>query len=113
LRAAPKFFAPYMIAIGGRLRLANSSNARKTAERELKALNDRQERLESLERDKESILNCYASLAPEALASLGSEERHRLYKMLRLKVAVNVDGTLEIGGNLTDGLQVCKPEASP
>jgi site-specific DNA recombinase len=92
--------------------LAELEETRKTAERELKALNDRQERLESLQRDKESILNTYASLAPEALASLGSEERHRLYKMLRLKVAVNVDGTLEVGGDLTDGLQVCKTEAS-
>ena len=73
---------------------------------------DRRKRLESLERDKETILNTYAGLAPEALASLDPEERHQLYKMLRLKVAVNLDGTLEIGGDLANSLQACNIELS-
>jgi len=43
---------------------------------------------------------------------LDPKERHQLYKMLRLKVAVNLDGTLEIGGNVIPGLEVCQKEAS-
>jgi hypothetical protein len=39
-------------------------------------------------------------MAPEALDSLTPEERHELYKMLRLKARVLVDGTAEIGGAL-------------
>jgi site-specific DNA recombinase len=92
--------------------LTELEDTREMAERELMALNDRRERLERLERDKESILNTYAGIAPEALASLNPEERHRLYKMLRLKVAVNLDGTLEVGGDLTDNLEVCQTEVS-
>ena len=92
--------------------LAELEVIRETAERELKALRECRERLESLERDKETILNTYTSLAPEALASLDPEERHQLYKMLRLKVAVNLDGTLEFGGELIHGLEVCHVGAS-
>ena len=39
-------------------------------------------------------------MAPEALDSLTPEERHELYKMLRLKARALVDGTVEIGGAL-------------
>ena len=39
-------------------------------------------------------------MAPEALDSLTPEERHELYKMLRLKARVLVDGTAEIDGAL-------------
>jgi hypothetical protein len=49
-----------------------------------------------MERDRDAVLEYYASLAPEALDSLSSEERHQLYKMLRLKVWVAKSGDLEI-----------------
>jgi hypothetical protein len=76
--------------------LATLEETRRTAERELNALREQKERLEQMERDRDAVLEYYASLAPEALDSLTSEERHQLYKMLRLKVWVAKSGDLEI-----------------
>jgi hypothetical protein len=49
-----------------------------------------------MERDRDAVLDYYAAVAPERLDSLTSEERHQLYKMLRLKVWVDKSGDLEI-----------------
>lgn len=60
-------------------------------------------------RDRDAVvLEHYAALAPEALDSLTSEERHQLYTMLRLKVWVAKGGELEIkmAGVPADGLDV-------
>jgi hypothetical protein len=79
---------------------------RRTAERELKDLRQRKERVEQMEQDRDAVLEHYASLAPEALDSLTSEERRHLYKMLRLKVWLYKSGDLEIemAGVPVDGL---------
>jgi hypothetical protein len=37
-------------------------------------------------------------MVPEALDALTSQERHRVYKMLRLKVLLHADGSTEITG---------------
>ena len=58
--------------------LAELEETRETAERELTALRGHRERVEELERDKEVLLDSYASLAPEALESLAPEERYRV-----------------------------------
>jgi hypothetical protein len=49
-------------------------------------LRRKKDRVERLEQDKESLLESYAKMAPEALEALTSEERHRLSRMLRLRV---------------------------
>jgi site-specific DNA recombinase len=79
---------------------------RRTAERELKDLRQRKERVEQMEQDRDAVLEHYASLAPEVLDSLTSEERHHLYEMLRLKVWLAKSGDLEIemAGVPLDGL---------
>ena len=80
---------------------------RETAARELEALRDRQERIERLERDKDELLNSYAKMAPKALEGLSPEERHRLYRLLRLKVVVNpteVERSLEVSGHWEQSL---------
>ncbi len=94
-----------------RTKLAALDEIRTTAERELEALKSRQEHLSSLEQDKEALLETYAALTPEALGSLTSEERHRLYKMLRLRVVLRVDGTLEISGTFVEDLKISELEA--
>ncbi len=81
-------------------KLRDLDETRKTAERELEALHGHQERVEKLERDKDAILEHYAGIAPEALGSLAPEERNQVYRMLRIKVVVHVDGTLEVSGPL-------------
>jgi hypothetical protein len=67
----------------------------------LEVLRSRRERIEELERDKEALLESYTSMAPEALDSLLPEERHQVYKMLRLEVVAHVNSTLEVNGAFT------------
>jgi len=64
---------------------------RETAERELEVLRSYRERVEQLERGKVAVLEAYAGMAPEALASLTPEERHRVYDTLKLRVVAQRD----------------------
>jgi hypothetical protein len=86
--------------------LAALEETRQTAERELQALRQHEKRVEEMERDRDAVLEHYAALAPKALDSMISEERHQLYKMLRLKVLVAKSGDLELemAGVPADGL---------
>ena len=52
----------------------------------------------ALERDRDALLRSYAEMTLEALDEITSEERHRIYRMLKLKVLVQPDGTLEASG---------------
>ncbi|HEV2094720.1 MAG TPA: recombinase family protein [Rubrobacter sp.] len=81
-------------------RLEELEGTRRAAERELAILKYHQEGIERLERDKNLLLEHYASMAPEALDSLTAEERHQVYKMLRLKVIAHLDGAMEVAGDL-------------
>lgn len=86
--------------------LAALEETRLTTERKLGELRQHKQRVEEMERDRDSVLEHYVALAPDALDSLTSEERHQLYKMLRLKVLVAKSGDLEIelAGVPVDGL---------
>ncbi len=75
-----------------RAKLASLEETRETAECELAALGDHQERLTKLERDKEAVLEYYSDVAPETLDSLAPEERRNLYEMLRMKAVVYPNG---------------------
>ena len=78
-----------------REKLAGLEEGRKVAEGELQALEAKRSRLEQLEQDKETVLEAYAAMAPEGLEALTSEERQRLYKILRLEVLVPEHGPVE------------------
>jgi hypothetical protein len=93
--------------------LAELEEVRKTAEGELAAIENRREMIEQLERDKEALLDHYAAIAPEALDYLTLEERHQLYKMLRLEVFVRPDAKLEVGGVFGEGLPVSNLDSVP
>jgi site-specific DNA recombinase len=82
--------------------LAELEETRETAERELRTVSARRETLEKLERDKEALLEHYAGMTPAALDALEAEERHQVYKMLRITVEVCADGSLEVSGVLGD-----------
>ena len=75
-----------------RTKLAALEEARVVARRELAALKEHRERVEHLEQDANALLEHYAGMVPEALDDLTSEERHRVYKMMRLNVIVYADG---------------------
>ena len=76
------------------------------------AIEGRCQRLEELEHDRDALLERYDDMVPEALDSLGPEERHRIYKMLRLKVLVHPEARLEVSGVLGAGHPVCLYEPS-
>ena len=90
-----------------RARIVELEEIRSTAERELMALRNRQEQIQQLEQEKETLLEDYARLLPKALDGLDAPERHRVYKMLRVEAAIATDGTLEVSG---DVMSVCEME---
>ena len=53
------------------------------AKAELQAILQRKEKIATLERDAEFILDSYSSIVPGRMESLGPEERHRIYKLLK------------------------------
>jgi hypothetical protein len=81
-----------------RNKLAELDDLRKTAERELRAIEGRKDVLRQLEEDRDSLIEHYANMAPEALDSLTPEERHQLYKILRLRVMAAADRSLTAEG---------------
>jgi len=83
-------------------KLHELEGARKSVERELEALRDRWDAITQLERDRDTLLEHYARLVPEALAELSGEERHQIYRMLCLEVYVISNGDLEIRGVLSE-----------
>jgi hypothetical protein len=96
-----------------REKLADLEDIRKTARRELKALEGRRERLEELKRDRETLMKSYAGMMPEVLDTLIPEERQQIYRMLRLRVNAGVDGTVEISGEFGSDLSVYTSEMTP
>ena len=97
-----------------RAKLADLEETRETVKRELAALEDIRESIEQMERDKDAVLDYHVTLAPEALDELTSEERHGLYKMLRLVVFAYPDGSLEADWEweLPGDHAVCKTETT-
>jgi site-specific DNA recombinase len=86
-----------------RAKLADLEETRETVRRELRAIDGRREKVAQLERDKDALLDHYASIAPEALEILTPEERHQTYRVLRLRAYVFPDGGLEVRGVFSDG----------
>ena len=70
----------------------------------------RTEHLAQLERDRDSLLENYAGLLPEAIDALEPDERHHVYRMIGLEAHVAPDGSLEIRG---DVVSFSKLEISP
>lgn len=68
------------------------------------------EQIEQLERDKETLLEPYADMAPDALNNLAPEERRQAYKMLKLRVTSYPEVQLELSGILTNPVGVCSSE---
>jgi hypothetical protein len=52
--------------------------------------------LEELERDADDLVRQYAAIVPESLETIPPEEKHRIYKTLRMKVLVNTEKTVAV-----------------
>ena len=85
-----------------RTKLAALEETRETAGCELQALKSRSELLLNLQREKDIIMERYAGMVPGALETLSPQERHQVYRMLRLKVVAHPDDTMEVQGVFGD-----------
>ena len=83
-------------------RLGATEEARGTAERELAEVEGRCGRIEQLERDRDAIMEHYAGMVPEVLDDLTGEERHQIYRMIRLRVTIHPDGDPDVEGVLRE-----------
>jgi site-specific DNA recombinase len=92
-----------------RSKLTGLEETRGVAYKELEALRSRQERIERLEQDAGALLEYYAGMVPKALDNLTSEERHDVYRMMRLKVLIPADGPVEITGVFGGPLEASAP----
>jgi len=78
-----------------RAKLAELEETRTLAEQELGNLEHRRQRMVQSEVDKAELTQSFSSVVQERLEALTGERRHRIYKKLRLKVAVGKGGQLE------------------
>lgn len=81
-----------------RTKLSELEQARVTARRELENLKNHTKRIAEMEHDRDTLLESMMDQAPEVLDSFTPEDRQQAYKMLRVKVQVFPDGSLEITG---------------
>jgi site-specific DNA recombinase len=88
-------------------KLSDLEEIRTTAVEKLEAIRNYQECIEEMEKDRDALLESYALMAPEALNGLTPEERHHVYRMLRLRAAVRIGGTLEVNGMFGVGSEFC------
>ena len=77
-----------------RAKSAELEEARGAAEGQLEAARSRLVRLKDIEQSKDALISHYASLVPQVLSGLSPEEKNRIYKMMRLHVLAQRDGTL-------------------
>src|SRR5829696_1447747 len=77
-----------------RAKLAALEETREVARRELEALRDLKEEVEELERDRDALLEQYTGMVPEGLEEFGPQERRWAYKLIRLGVFADADGSL-------------------
>ena len=89
-----------------RARLAALEDTRKTAERELRALQTFTERLAQPERDGDSSLDSYAGALPEAIDALEPEERNRVYGTIGMEAHLTPDCSFEVSGDVVCFSQV-------
>jgi hypothetical protein len=86
-------------------------DARKAAQRELEALKGKRDRITELEQDRDALLASLIQIGSEALDTLTPDEKHQLYRILRLEVVVREDRTVEVSGAFGDSFDVCKLES--
>jgi site-specific DNA recombinase len=101
-----------------REKLSQLDETRRVASKELEALRERGERIAELERDSDALLESYARMTPEGMDMWTAEERHRVYKMLRLQVyaapgeKTEVEMLIDYTADLEEALRSVKTEGS-
>jgi len=90
-------------------RLASLEDERKDTERALEATQGHAAHVEHVEQNRNVLLEEYDGAVPEVLGSLAPEERHRVYRIMRLRVGLAPSGDLEMSGDVMPA-SVCRTE---
>ncbi len=77
-----------------RAKSAELEAARSAAVGQLEDARSRLARLKDIEQSKAALISHYASLVPQGLTGLSPEEKNQIYKMMRLHVLAQRDGSL-------------------
>ncbi len=64
-----------------------------------------------MEQDRDALLDSLMQIGSEALDTLTPDEKHQLYRILRLEVVVREDRTPEVSGAFGEGFGVCLSES--
>jgi len=88
-------------------KLAALEETHETAQQKLALLEGRWERLAELERDREILMERCSGMVAGTLDTLTPEERHRIYKLLKLRMNLDANGALEVSGTFGDDPLVC------
>ncbi len=86
--------------------LAGLEDERKGTER---ALETTQRCAEHLEQNRNGLLEEYGGAVPEVLDALAPEERHRVYRIMRLRAVLAPSGDMEMSGHVMPA-SVCRTE---
>jgi site-specific DNA recombinase len=89
--------------------LSGIEDERGDTERALEATQRRAEHLERLEQNRKVLLDEYAGAVPKVLGALPPEERHGVYRIMRLRAALAPSGDLEMSGNVMPA-SLCRTE---
>jgi site-specific DNA recombinase len=96
------------------VRLEELEDTRRVARRELETLEEKQTELRDLEQDVAALLTAYTEEVPRKLDNLSPEERHHVYKVLRLGCVLRPQGPPELTGVfVADGFKVRENEGEP
>jgi hypothetical protein len=89
-------------------KLNERDETRELALAQLDALALREQRVEDLEADRDTLLRDMADMVPEGLDGLSGEERHRVYGMLRIEVTPIPEG-FRVSGALSETFRSLGP----
>jgi site-specific DNA recombinase len=93
-------------------KLEELESTRRMVEDEIAALAAQAERVEELERDRDTLLEFYAGAVPGALDRLDGGERNRVYRMLKLEITPREDDILDVRGILSESLRTPQENGS-
>ena len=77
-------------------RLSEVEESRRSAREELDGLNRSRQRLEELEKDRDTLLEHYKVVVPSRLYHLTPQQRHEIYKVLGTEALVSRGGSVEV-----------------
>jgi hypothetical protein len=81
-------------------RLSELEDGRRGAERELTRIRNARTEIETFEADAAALLAYYERVTPEHIDALSPEQRHHVYRTIRLEALAHPYGLIEVTGDV-------------